>query len=221
MDSNVEVQEKDVEFTIEGIFPVPVYFSQFRDLKKEEVEYIQNLDKKPNEGNTTSSNHHILEEEKFAELKEFVTREANKFFQFVWKPKQKDLKLYVTQSWSNYTEKGQWHHKHSHANSFISGVLYITVDEKFDRISFFNEREKQHFTFPIDDSNPNNYNPFNSISWWFPIKNSMLVMFKSDLPHMVPLIEESTYKGTRISISFNTYLRGEIGDANTLTQLIL
>lgn len=222
MDSNVvnEINIEDV--IIESIFPLPVYFSNFREFKQEEIEMIKGLERRPNEGNKTSANHYILEDERFKELKEFVTREVNRFFQVAWRPKEKDnLKVYVTQSWANYTERGQYHHKHSHANSFISGVIYVTVDEKFDRITFFNEREKQHFMIPIDDTDPNNYTAFNSSAWWFPIKNSKLIMFKSDLPHMVPMIQESTYEGTRISISFNTYLKGKIGNEDTLTQLEL
>lgn len=221
MDSNVVNNVSNDEFIIEGIFPKPVYFSDFREFKQEEIDFIKNLETKPNEGNKTSSNHYILEDERLKELKDFVLKEVNRFFQLVWRPREKDnLKVHITQSWANFTEKGQWHHKHAHANSFISGVLYITVDEKFDRISFFNDGYN-HFVIPIDDSNVNNYNAFNSTAWWFPVKNSKLVMFKSDLTHMVPLIEESTYEGTRISVSFNTYLRGKIGDENTLTQLEL
>jgi hypothetical protein len=32
---------------------------------------------------------------------------------------------YITQSWLNYTETNQYHHKHEHPNSLVSGVFYV------------------------------------------------------------------------------------------------
>ncbi len=46
---------------------------------------------------------------------------------------------YITQSWLNYTETNQYHHKHQHPNSLVSGVFYINCDDKFDKIKFFNQ----------------------------------------------------------------------------------
>ena len=44
---------------------------------------------------------------------------------------------YITQSWLNYTETKQFHHRHEHPNSIVSGVFYINCHEEFDKIKFF------------------------------------------------------------------------------------
>jgi hypothetical protein len=47
-----------------------------------------------------------------------------------------NIELYITQSWLNYTEENQYHHRHEHPNSVVSGVLYFDSDKK-DMIKYF------------------------------------------------------------------------------------
>ena len=54
----------------------------------------------------------------------------------------KNVKPYITQSWLNYTRANQFHHRHEHPNSFVSGVLYINADKATDRINFYNKRHE-------------------------------------------------------------------------------
>jgi hypothetical protein len=49
----------------------------------------------------------------------------------------------LTQSWLNYTKPGQFHHKHAHPNSFISGVLYMKAARQRDKIYFYKDGYKQ------------------------------------------------------------------------------
>ena len=49
---------------------------------------------------------------------------------------EENIKIYITQSWLNYTNFKQYHHAHSHNNSFVSGVFYLKADKNFDFISF-------------------------------------------------------------------------------------
>ena len=39
--------------------------------------------------------------------------------------------------------KGEFHHKHNHSNSFLSGVFYVKVEEDMDQIMFFKEGYSQ------------------------------------------------------------------------------
>ena len=111
------------------------------------------------------------------------------------------VKLYTT---------GEFHHKHEHPNSYLSGVLYINADPEKDKIYFYKNGYKR-ISLPT-----NNYNPFNSESWWFSVGTCDMVIFPSYLTHMV---EQTESKDTRISIAFNTFLKGYIGEEASLTAL--
>jgi len=119
---------------------------------------------------------------------------------------------YITQSWINYTEPNQFHHRHSHSNSYVSGVFYINADKKVDQIRFY-KSDHQEIQLNIVQ-----HNVFNSMGWWFFIQTGDVVLFPSTLRHEVPL---TTGANTRISLSFNVFFKGKIGTNKGLTELIL
>jgi uncharacterized protein (TIGR02466 family) len=110
---------------------------------------------------------------------------------------------YITQSWLNYTETNQYHHKHAHPNSLVSGVFYINCHEELDKIKFFKEDYKT-IKPEIKD-----WNLYNSESWWFTVKTGDIIMFPSSLTHMV---ENKEGTNTRISLAFNVFIKGTIGN---------
>jgi uncharacterized protein (TIGR02466 family) len=195
-----------------NIFPTTVGIVELeREFTKKEIDIFNNLERRPNEGNTTTVNNKVLELKEFKKLKEFVTNSVNEYFQKTICPKE-NVELYVTQSWVNYTEKGQFHHKHAHPNSFISGVLYLNADVTKDKIYFYKEQYQQL------NVEPKEWNITNSTSWWFEVGTGKLILFPSSLTHMVQTIDHDE---TRISLAFNTFLKGKLGTNNTLTELIL
>jgi uncharacterized protein (TIGR02466 family) len=195
-----------------NIFPTTVGIVELeREFTKKEIDIFNNLERRPNEGNTTTVNNKVLELKEFKKLKEFVTSSVNEYFQKTICPKE-NVELYVTQSWVNYTEKGQFHHKHAHPNSFISGVLYLNADVTKDKIYFYKEQYQQL------NVEPKEWNITNSTSWWFEVGTGKLILFPSSLTHMVQTIDHDE---TRISLAFNTFLKGKLGTNNTLTELIL
>ena len=119
---------------------------------------------------------------------------------------------FITQSWLNYTEPGQSHHKHAHPNSVISGVLYINADQNTDKIFFFRQIFEQ-IKPAIRETNV-----FNSESWNAPVKTGQVVLFPSHLLHMV---ETKEGDNTRVSLAFNTFLKGVIGEEIDLAELKL
>ena len=186
-------------------------FNLERDLTTEEKEFLNNQERRSNAGNTTSKDNYLLRNENLKDLNSFFTESANKYFADIYQPKY-DVSLYITQSWANYTEQGQWHHKHQHPNSFISGVFYVDADITNDRIYFYRDRYDQIKIIPKE------WNITNSDSWWFEAGTGRLVLFPSSLTHMV---EVKQHAGTRISLSFNTFLKGTLGENEQLTELIL
>jgi uncharacterized protein (TIGR02466 family) len=203
-----------VEATINGIFPTPVYISKLdRKLTLKELSFIDKikLDLHNNEGNKTSNDNYVLNNKSFKNLKEELDLRVKDYFDKVLSITD-DVTPYITQSWLNYTETNQYHHKHEHSNSLVSGVFYINCHEEFDKIKFFNEKYKTIKTEVKD------WNLYNSLSWWFPVKTGDIILFPSSLTHMV---ETKQGDNTRISLAFNVFIRGTVGNNKQLTELHL
>jgi hypothetical protein len=48
-----------------------------------------------------------------------------------------DWKIYITQVWTNKSNYGEFHHKHMHPNSLVSGIFYLNDFEKGGDTKFF------------------------------------------------------------------------------------
>jgi uncharacterized protein (TIGR02466 family) len=202
------------EAVINGIFPTPIYMSKLdRELTPLELKFVEKNKKTftKNEGNITSSNNYILNEKPFLNLKKDLDLRVKDYFEKVISSTDA-VAPYITQSWLNYTETNQFHHKHAHSNSLVSGVFYINCHEELDKIKFFNDGYKT-IKPEIKD-----WNLYNSESWWFSVKTGDIIMFPSSLSHMV---ENKEGTNTRISLAFNVFIKGTIGNNKNLTELIL
>jgi uncharacterized protein (TIGR02466 family) len=200
------------EPTVNQLFPTPVAFSKLpRKFTDDEVAFVQNCAKNvtKNTGNTTSVDRYVLNEPSMAGLKSFIQFYINHYMESIEAP-YNPVEAYITQSWLNFTQPGEFHHKHEHPNSYLSGVLYVNADPQKDKIYFYKNGYKR-ISLPTE-----RYNPFNSESWWFSVGTCDMVLFPSYLTHMV---EQTESADTRISLSFNTFLKGYIGEEASLTSL--
>ena len=203
-----------MEATINGIFPTPIYISKVdRKLTPLELKFADKNKKDfyKNDGNITSNNNYILNEKPFANIKKELYLKVKDYFDKVISPANK-ITPYITQSWLNYTETNQYHHKHSHPNSLVSGVFYINCHEQHDKIKFFNDMYKT-IRLEVKD-----WNIWNSETWWFSVKTGDVILFPSSLTHMV---ETKQGDNTRISLAFNVFIKGTVGNNKNLTELIL
>ena len=197
---------------VNNLFPTSVAgFELGRDLSEVEREHLFNLETRPNQGNVTSVDNNVLNKPELHSLVEFLNGSLQEYFNAVYSPKT-DADLRITQSWVNYTKSGQYHHKHAHPNSLISGVFYIQAAKETDKIHFFKDGFQQLRIIPQD------FNLYNSESWWLAAATGTLYLFPSSLTHMV---EQVKSEDTRISLSFNTFPKGTIGDEIGLTDLKL
>lgn len=186
-------------------------FDLGRDFTEEEIAFIDSQEKRNNLGNATSKDNRILNKAELQGIREFIEKSIAEYFDTVYAPKN-HAKLRITQSWCNYTKPGQFHHKHAHSNSFISGVLYPKADKEVDRISFYKETYQQLKTPPRE------WNPYNSESWWMEAFTGRMFLFPSGLTHMVEMTKGDN---TRVSLSFNTFPVGNFGDDQDLTGVDL
>lgn len=193
------------------LFPTCISESIFpRELTVEELEYLHPVDLKKNSGNIVSANKNILEIRELRGLKNFCLLEINKYLMSVLNP-EGSISPYITQSWININQKGDFHKKHKHPNSFISGVFYIETSES-DSIIFHKTSE---WLFDIESTEVTH---LNCDHWHYPVKNNTLLIFPSYLEHEVPT---KLNEGNRISLSFNTFFTGTAGKDERSTLLTL
>jgi len=202
---------------IHSIFPTPIYTTKIdRGFTKQELQFVKEQKKhcSNNQGNINTKDNYILNRKEFKNIKKFLDKHCKEYLDTVICPKN-NIELYITQSWLNYTEANQFHHKHEHPNSVVSGVFYFDSDVKNDKILFSHSRGYQQISPEIDKEK---FNLWNSRTWFFPVETGNLFMFPSSTTHQV---ETKKGNNTRISLAFNTFYKGTIGVNSELTELIL
>jgi len=200
---------------VHQLFPEPIYFSTLeRALTKEELRTINKYKKKTyqNESNITSRETYVLENKALKNLKKDLDKKVLDYFDKIICTDNL-ITPYITQSWLNYTVNNQFHHKHSHRNSLISGIFYISADKKVDSVTFYKPKADKIIKLDVTK-----YNTFNSSSWGFPVETGNIFLFRSSLSHGVM---KKKGKNTRISLSFNTFIKGTLGNNTGLTELVL
>jgi uncharacterized protein (TIGR02466 family) len=200
---------------IENLFPTPIYMSNIdRTFTKQELQFLEQQKNHctKNPGNISTKDNYILNRKQFKNIKKFLDQCCKDYLQRIISPKN-NIELYITQSWLNYTEESEYHHTHEHPNSAVSGVLYFDCDKENDKIKFTDPKGYQQITPEVDQ-----YNIWNSQTWWFALEIGQLIMFPSSTTHQV---DTKQGNNTRISLAFNTFYKGTIGSNKDLTELIL
>jgi uncharacterized protein (TIGR02466 family) len=204
-----------IESSIYGIFPYPVYTSVLKNtLSKEKINKALKLIKDnpyKNSGNFHTTDTYVLNKNYFKKLKKELEEIVKDYFNKIICPKY-DIQPYITQSWLNSTGEGNFHHKHAHPNSVVSGVLYFSANPEYDKIFFSKDKYEQ---ISIEKKE---FNLYNSSSWFFPIKKDQVILFPSDLQHHVETKKENNL---RLSLAFNVFIKGKLGETMSLTELIL
>jgi uncharacterized protein (TIGR02466 family) len=196
------------------LFSQPIMITEKEHiLNKKEKQFITNL--KTNAGNTEnliSKNTYILNDKELENLKTYIEEGIN-FYAHNILNIEKTIKFYITQSWANFYKKESKHHLHSHPNSVISGVYYV----ENDNCPIVFHRDNTHTKFLGGyDYNIKNYNTLNSEIFFINVPKNKLILFPSNLAHSV---ETNKSQKTRISLSFNTFFKGELGTEINLTKL--
>jgi len=150
-----------------------------------------------------SKNTKVLLSEPFTQLKIDIDKYLNAFVFDTLKIGQGNL-VHV-QSWINMHDPGDHAPKHHHINSCYSGVYYIQTPYNSGGIVFTKSPSHMEQIF----AHPSEGNLWNSSEWEFPTKAGDLILFPSYLTHSVPK-NESNEK--RISVAFNYFLEGTLGD---------
>ena len=204
------------KYNIKRLFSTPVFQSSEKyKFNKSELEFIhkqkENVAINQN-GNSYSKNNYVLDSPELKNLKEFCNQNLLMFFYDRFKVK-KDIEIYITQSWINFNQKNTSHHRHKHVNSIISSVLFIK-GETCPIIFYNSERNLFGNLLSYDDFTV--FNEDNTSQVYFNNQNGQLFLFPSTLVHSVA---KNTSDVERISLSFNTFIRGQLGGDNSLQIL--
>ena len=202
------------------LFPIPVLICPYPVDYSKELEWLKNRETRKNSEsggikhyngttNRQSEDTFLLDKPELANVRAFIEAKLHKFVTEIMASTDK---LVITQSWLNKNKKGESHHEHVHPNSMVSGVWYPQIHESLPPIQF---RSKHQRDVSLQTEK---YNTFNSATFMLPMKRGELILFPSNLTHSVPINQSDE---ERISLSFNSWPKGNMGDERSLTYLPL
>lgn len=191
---------------------LPITFYEFQssdELVEKTLELISSVQMRKNTSNHASITDLFFDDDLFSWFESCIDSAK----QDIGIPK--NIELPITSCWVNKTSKLQAHHNHNHANSFLSGIYYLTdnhsggitnFSKKNSYLDFFEWLRFQH-------------NPSFLISQSFTPKKGTLLLFPSSIKHNVSSVKDIS---TRYTIAFNTFLSGPVDDSDEeLTRLVL
>ena len=208
-----------IEPAIVPVFATPVMkFNMNREFTKDESQLLLSdipmwKDDKRGMVNHRSKDLYLLDNfiDKLKDIKNFCADKLKDYLEEIEGIDTDIITLRITQSWLNKTKPQEQHLPHDHPNSYLSGVLYISCLPN-DYINFSIANLYKPMEFPIKKS-----------TLWntkiIPIKviEGDLILFPSSLAHDVAL--NKTKNKERISLSFNTFPLGEMGEYGKINQL--
>lgn len=178
------------------LFSKPVFLYNIDNLKFDltQVEWIENY------GNFTSKSKDVIPTITTKDVEGKILECLYEYFYNIQGVKS-TTQIYITESWLNKTEPGQYHHRHWHPNSIISGVICISNEGNSGALTFITSN---YDTLEFETSHANVYN---SKSWSYTPKTNDIILFPSSVEH---LVEKNISEHSRITLSFNTFVSGKI-----------
>lgn len=148
----------------------------------------------------------------FAKSYEYIKRKVNLVSNEVNYTSLKELE--ISMMWANLNRPGQWHHRHMHPWSVLSGIIFIAGTGGktwFSRLSDY--MLPNQFALHGDANNINHeliykHNP----------KPGTMIIFPSSLDHSV---ENNENYENRVTISFNTFPNIKVGNITGLAGVDL
>ena len=190
---------------LHSLFPTTVAeFQLGRPFTEQEFNCAVNAEKI---GNVSKNSYVLTELPELKNIQQFVANSVVKYFHHIYRPSDK-VSVCLTQSWFNYIDHNQPRYKHRYSNSFLSCVIYFKTSN--DKLTFFRDGYEQISVSPTIG------NAWVGDSWSLKAVPTYMYLFPSSLSHM---IETAENKEARISLAFNTFLTGQLGSREHMTQL--
>ena len=202
-----------------SLFSIPVVKTNInRSFTKKEIDCITSIPmketkeektRKEKEGGTKeerkrgrgrqSESYEILDKfaEELKDIKTFCEYELKRYLEDIEGVNTDITNLRITHAWLNKVKPQECTDLHSHANSHLSGILYIRCLPN-DNIQFTNVYHRYWMQLPIKKATQSNTEGI-SVN----IKEGDLILFPSWVPHQVGVNE--TENKERVALSFDTW----------------
>lgn len=156
------------------------------------------------------ADHDVLSYPAFEPLRKWIDAALQEYYQAFFQPvNHEGQEIFITESWVNFANSEESHQYHNHTNSIFSGVFYL---EGNDAIEFMSPKPDMQVAPEIE-----HFNEWNASTWWLPAVAAHMYIWPSWLVHGVPTAPREE---ERISIAFNTFLKGTLSTKPS-TQLTI
>ena len=203
------------------LFPTPVFLTNInRDFTKDELQLFFEdilMRKEGNMSNHQSKDSYLFDihTDTLGDIKKFCEYQLKNYLEEIEGVDTNLATLRITQSWLNKNKPNEWHPIHHHSNCYLSGVLYISCLPN-DYINLTNRSNGNYDNMEFPKKKNTIWNSNGAV---VDVKEGDLILFPSWIPHSVNRNE--TKNRERISLAFNTFPIGEIGNYDNVTHLKL
>jgi uncharacterized protein (TIGR02466 family) len=194
--------------SIHSLFSIPVFVGSI-SVNPSDAEFVRNLPfvRLQNKNGAMTESKHILNLAPLASLKLAIDQKVQQYATSTFSPR-KSIQFVLTTSWAMLHKQGDWANAHDHANSLISGIVYLDVDQDSGDLVF--DKIVENLGSPLLYIDPDNYTPFNTPNWGLTPTNNQIVIFPSNLPHRATINNSSI---DRCCVAFNYFIKGTLGSA--------
>ena len=184
------------------LFPIPVYRSHGvleRPLVDALIAHFVSLATAPNKSSGSLAHTRMLQPSESPLFVEAAARITPKLADFGLQLFGERLGWMLKEMWVNVLDTGGHQSVHNHANSFISGIVYLTPTHPDSQTVFMKTLGGTDFNFKNDHARVLS-GPYNSDKWISPAPApGDMILFPSYLLHSVP----PNPGGRRITLAFN------------------
>ena len=181
------------------------------------IDYASQLAYKDTGFNQQSENSYVLHDEQLKDLKEFCLQSVHQYQLDVL---HTDQSLDIQQSWINFCPSGGKHPSHYHANSFLSGVLFLnSAQENNSPLCFQSPIAQNNYSIEVHPNKTDLTNllvPSSIDVYSYQSEPKTLLIFSSLINHFVPTNQSHVH---RISLAFNTFPTLPFGSKTRLTSV--
>jgi len=200
--------------TVVDLFPIPLEIEQV-SINIEETKFVSDYASDKDNFNLNQNKNYVSKDTYVLNnMPNLKTQIEALLKRYVYDILGEESTLRITQSWINYNPIGTSHHKHTHSNSIVSGVIYLQTDN--DTGNFHVYRPASQSRLVHDEVT--NWQKYSYDFVYFTPKINECFLFPSTLPHSV---EENKSKISRISLSFNTFYLDSFGVESKMTAVTL
>jgi uncharacterized protein (TIGR02466 family) len=197
------------------LFSAPLYVNNVGDFERPDSTNLQFTSNIPTGGVHTflsSIDKNVLERPEFKDVRSIVMNEVNSYAREILRVNE-SIEFYITNSWINVYRPGDYCVPHTHNNSLISGVLYLNVTETSGNLLFYRDILSLLPFPPALDLDIDSSNIYHCKTFGHKPKTNDICLFPSILMHSA---ERNNSNEDRCCLSFNVFVRGDIGSLHKL-----